>query len=84
MHYVYILQSTTKKKYYVGHTQNVQVRLDRHNKGYVRSTKGGIPWKVVYTENFETKAQASRREMQIKSYKGGNAFHTLLSNNTPT
>ncbi|PIY92779.1 MAG: endonuclease, partial [Candidatus Magasanikbacteria bacterium CG_4_10_14_0_8_um_filter_42_12] len=44
----------------------------------VRSTKSGVPWKLVYTELFNTKSDAYKREMQIKSYKGGNAFRELL------
>jgi len=75
---VYILQSTVTDRYYVGHTQDIQNRLDRHNKKRVRSTKSGVPWKLVYTELFNTKSDAYKREMQIKSYKGGNAFRELL------
>ncbi|OIO18684.1 MAG: endonuclease [Candidatus Magasanikbacteria bacterium CG_4_9_14_0_2_um_filter_41_10] len=78
MYYVYILQSTVTNRYYVGHTQDIQNRLDRHNKKRVRSTKSGVPWELVYTEMFDTKAEAYKREMQIKSYKGGNAFRELL------
>ena len=78
MYYVYILQSTVTDRYYVGHTQDIQNRLDRHNKKRVRSTKSGVPWKLVYTELFNTKSDAYKREMQIKSYKGGNAFLELL------
>ena len=78
MYYVYILQSTVTNRYYVGHTQDIQNRLDRHNKKRVRSTKSGVPWKLVYTELFNTKSDAYKREMQIKSYKGGNAFRELL------
>ncbi|PIR75637.1 MAG: endonuclease [Candidatus Magasanikbacteria bacterium CG_4_9_14_0_2_um_filter_42_11] len=78
MYYVYILQSTVTDRYYVGHTQDIQNRLDRHNKKRVRSTKSGVPWKLVYTELFNTKSDAYKREMQIKSYKGGNAFRELL------
>ena len=75
---MYILQSTVTNRYYVGHTQDIQNRLDRHNKKRVRSTKSGVPWKLVYTELFNTKSDAYKREMQIKSYKGGNAFRELL------
>ncbi|PIY92643.1 MAG: endonuclease, partial [Candidatus Magasanikbacteria bacterium CG_4_10_14_0_8_um_filter_42_12] len=58
MYYVYILQSTVTDRYYVGHTQDIQNRLDRHNKKRVRSTKSGVPWKLVYTELFNTKSDA--------------------------
>ena len=37
-----------------------------------------LPWKIVYTETFKTKSEAYKRELQIKSYKGGNAFKKLI------
>ena len=46
-HYVYILQSETTGKYYCGETQNIEDRLERHNSGRSKSTKPGIPWKLI-------------------------------------
>ncbi|MFH0779666.1 MAG: GIY-YIG nuclease family protein [Parcubacteria group bacterium] len=79
MYTVYIQQSEINKKYYTGHTENLANRLKQHNSGEVRSTKTGRPWHVVYTENFGTKNEAYKREMQIKSYKGGEAFKKLVN-----
>ena len=45
-------------------------RLKRHNQGKVRSTKAYIPWKVVYTEEYQTKSEAYQREMFFKSIDG--------------
>ena len=77
---VYILESVKTGWEYVGHAKDELARLKRHNKGYVHSTKKDRPWKVVYTEIFTTKQEAYRREMQIKSYKGGNEFKKLFTN----
>ena len=77
MYKVYILESKIKIKYYVGHTDNVISRLSRHNKGYVKSTKAYRPWKLIHTEEYQTKQEAYKRELQIKSYKGGEAFKKL-------
>lgn len=44
MFYVYILQSQTTKKYYVGSTQDVNNRLRGHNHGVIgisKNCKGG-------------------------------------------
>ncbi len=81
MYKVYILYSEKNKKYYIGHTENLAVRLGKHNTGQVKSTKSGRPWIVVYTEEYETKQEAYGREFQIKSYKGGEAFKKLINNN---
>ncbi len=78
MYYIYILFSNKTEKYYVGYTSDVSSRLTRHNSGRNKSTKPGVPWLVVYTEEFQHRAGAWRREKQIKSYKGGRAFKALL------
>lgn len=78
MFFVYILQSQKHRRYYIGSCQNTDERLIRHNTGRVSITKSGKPWHLVYKESFETRADAVRREKQIKNYKGGNAFKKLL------
>jgi putative endonuclease len=75
---IYILQSLKNGRYYIGSTEDVDNRLEKHNAGLVRSTKGFIPWKIVYTENYNTRSDAYRREMEIKKYKGGIKFKRLL------
>lgn len=70
MHFVYILRSEKDNKYYVGMTQNLEVRLKYHNSGKVRSTKDRIPLKIVYLEKYNTKEEARKRELYLKSYRG--------------
>ncbi len=66
MYFVYILQSKKTFRYYCGSCNNVENRLQRHNSGQVTSTKHGIPWVVIHTESFNTRAEAYRKEMKIK------------------
>lgn len=70
MHYfVYILYSTTKDKFYIGYTSDLNERIIRHNqksKGYTGSTND---WELKYHETFENKIDALNREKQIKSWK---------------
>lgn len=42
--------------------------------GAAKKTKTGIPWILIYKETFTAKQEAYKREMQLKKYKGGNAF----------
>jgi len=66
---VYILFSESKNKFYIDFTSNLEERLVRHNqksKGFTGNTND---WKVVYTEEYETKELAYKRELQIKSWK---------------
>ncbi len=76
--YAYVIQSKKHGRFYIGSCEDMTVRLERHNDGMTRSTKNGIPWIVKYTEIFETRSEAMRREKQIKSYKGGEAFKRLM------
>jgi len=78
MYSVYILQSLKNQKYYIGHAEDSDVRLKKHNSGCVKSTKYGRPWEVVLVEKYKTRAEAYRRELEIKSYKGGIKFKRLL------
>ena len=44
---VYILYSDGFDKYYIGQTFNVDLRIELHNAGSVRSTKPYKPWRIV-------------------------------------
>ena len=63
-----MLKNTNKSKFitYVGYTNNLRKRLEKHNKGRgAKSTKGRM-WKVLYTEKYLTKGEAISREYYIK------------------
>ena len=78
MYTVYILQSENTGRYYVGYTSDMQQRFRYHNSGKNKSTKSGMPRKIVRQEVFPTKKEAWLREWQIKKYKGGEAFKKLI------
>jgi len=78
MYYVYILYSEIIDTYYVGSTGNLSDRLSRHNSGRSTYTRRGVPWKIVYTKEFETKSEAYRSEMYIKSQKSRKYIEGLL------
>jgi len=79
MFYTYILYSESKDRYYTGHTGNLELRIERHNSGCSRSTKSGIPWKIMYYELFDTKAEAMHREYEIKKQKSKKYIEELIS-----
>ncbi len=66
MCFVYILYSEKIDRFYIGFTDDLLWRLQRHNQGWGRFTKKGIPWKIVYNEAFQTKSEAIKREAEIK------------------
>ena len=66
---VYILRSERDGRYYVGQTSDLGKRLNRHNHGTERATRGRGPWVVVYTDQYDTRAEAMARESKIKARK---------------
>ena len=77
---VYILFSATIDKYYVGHTDNIDRRINEHNTGQTRFTSiQGKPWIIVYTEQYETRALAMKREREIKSMKSRKYIQKLIA-----
>jgi len=75
---VYILKSVTTGRFYVGCTNNVNRRLEEHNKNKTRSTKNKGPFELIHQENYNSLSEGRKREQIIKSYKGGNAFKKLI------
>ena len=82
MFFVYVLQSQKNEKYYIGHTGNLTRRIVEHNRGKSQSVKNKGPFKLIYKEEYSARAEATRREKQIKKYKGGEAFKKLIRENT--
>jgi putative endonuclease len=67
--HMYILQSLSTGRFYVGHTQDISIRLQEHNQGRVPSTRNRGPWRLFYTQEFLTRSEASQRERQVKQMK---------------
>ena len=55
---------------YVGMTSDENRRLKEHNSGQVKSTKSKCPWEIIYIEEFDTLAEARKREKYLKSAAG--------------
>ena len=77
-HYVYIIRSQTSGRRYIGYTSQIENRLDQHNEGLTKSTRGRGPWKMLYFEQFDSKEKALARETEIKKMKGGLQLKALL------
>jgi len=64
---------------YTGQTQNLEKRLEKHSSGKTKSVKNRGEFELVYVERCSSRAEAMKREKQIKRYKGGSAFRRLLA-----
>jgi putative endonuclease len=66
--YFYILKCRDDS-YYSGITNNIEHRLQEHNKGIgAKYTRGRRPVKLVYSEKHANISDAKRREAQIKNW----------------
>ena len=79
MYYTYILYSAKLHKYYIGGTDNIERRLNEHNRVKSRFTKTGIPWDLVNFEVYETRQEANKHEMHIKVRKSRDYIETLVN-----
>lgn len=75
---VYILQSQSSGRFYIGHTADLVRRLQEHNEGQTVSTRNRGPWQLVHKEPFETKSAAYAREREIKSWKSAARIRDLI------
>ena len=77
-YYTYVLQSEVDNKFYIGFTKDLKLRFEKHNKGYVDSTKYLRPLKLIYYEACLTQADATHREKYFKTHLGRQFLHNRL------
>jgi len=65
-YYVYIIKSCVRERFYIGCTKDLNKRIISHNSGHTKSTRPYRPWKLVYSENFNDKNLAYKREWYLK------------------
>ena len=66
--YVYVLRSERDpRRYYVGLTSNVAVRIETHNSGGSQHTAANRPWRLVAAVEFAKEPSAIRFERYLKS-----------------
>ena len=84
--YTYILYSENHNKFYIGQTQNLEERLNRHNSGMVKSTSKYGPYVLAWYMTFPSRSLAMDRERKLKNLKSHkrlisfmNKFGTLIA-----
>jgi putative endonuclease len=78
MYFIYAIKSDKDGRIYVGMCGNVEVRLKEHNAGKTKSTKGFIPWMLIYTEEAINRIEARKREIYLKSGIGKEFLKSLV------
>ncbi len=64
---------------YTGITNNFVERENRHNNGVGSNyTRKHLPVQIVYTEQFDTRKEAAKREKQIKGWSKKKKINLIL------
>ena len=64
---VYIIYSDTLDAFYKGQTQDLENRIMRHNNGWEKATRSGVPWKLVWSTEKPDRSAAVLLETKLKN-----------------
>ncbi len=78
--YFYIISSLKNKKFYLGYTHNLKVRIKSHNNGENRATKSNIPYELIYYSAFKNQEDAMNCEKYYKTTSGWKRINKMLEN----
>lgn len=70
MFYVYVLHSAKDEGLYIGYSTNLRKRVAQHKAGAAFATSYRTPWKLIYYEAYLEPADATGREVFLKSGSG--------------
>ena len=76
---VYVPRSTSTSRLYIGQSQDFERRLQEHQSGLARYTRGRGPWVVLLAEEYNDRAEAMRRERFLKGGQGREWLTGVLS-----
>ena len=66
-YYTYILKSEDYDQYYIGQTDNMESRLERHNKGYEKYSSKYRPWRIALKIEKKSRSEAVILERKLKN-----------------
>jgi putative endonuclease len=73
-YFVYVLQNP-ESRCYIGLSDNVVRRVEQHNLGVSKWTRGRGPWRLVWNKGPFTLSEARKLEQDLKRQKGGSGFY---------
>ena len=84
---MYVLESESTGRRYVGHTTDLSRRVAQHNnethniRKYTSKQAG--PWRLIYQESQPTRGEAIRRERWLKSGAGRQWIQEHMDRESP-
>ncbi|XOV92786.1 MAG: GIY-YIG nuclease family protein [Bacteroidota bacterium] len=72
MYYVYIIESESDTRWYIGYSENLETRIADHNNNRSKYTRNKGPWKLIFKMSFVQKTEALKFERKLKKLKNKN------------
>jgi len=72
LYFTYVLKSESSGRLYIGQTNNLEARINKHNSDRNFSTKNKGPWKLLFSKEFAARKDAMAFEKRLKSMKSRN------------
>ena len=68
VYYVYLIKTLSNfiNKSYVGYTNNLEKRLEKHNSNLGAKSTRGYKWEIIYKKKFYSKNKALSFEYKLK------------------
>lgn len=80
MYKIYVIYNHNAKKYYIGQTVDMNIRLQQHNDHTFKSYTSRFPgeWKLIHEESVATRLEALNREKGLKTGRGREYIKSIL------
>ena len=66
-YWVYILYSESTNNFYKGQTVDLKERITRHNSGFEKATRHGVPWQLIWSTEKPDRSSAVVLEQKLKN-----------------
>ena len=74
---VYVIQNRAGK-FYIGLSDEVERRIEQHNVGVSKWTRGKGPWTLIWQSGDMNLSDARKLELSLKRQKGGDGFYRII------
>jgi len=74
---VYVIRNRVGK-FYIGLSDDIGRRINQHNVGHSKWTRGKGPWTLIWQSEEMNLSSARKLELLLKRQKGGDGFYRMI------
>ena len=74
---VYVIRNRVGK-FYIGLSDDIGRRINQHNVGHSKWTRGKGPWTLIWQSEEMVLSDARKLELLLKRQKGGDGFYRMI------